>query len=240
MLRASGYANLQRMRQATLVFLMCFVIGAPAALAAQAPTCPPYTSPIVLDFKTQMPPATYNRNLNVAGIRNLFSNRGQAAGGPHSRALGITAVETILSLRAASRLVPRQNGYCVYLTSVDADFGWQRLQVFIASELKSGSCGYSAVLDHENQHVAINRETATQFAPRVRARLEELLKAQKPVFVRDTGPATDAILDQIKNRSAPVVNDFAEMLAARQAVIDTAKNYSATSALCADWGDTQQ
>lgn len=208
------------------------------ALAAQPPACPPYTKAIVIDFKTQTPAPTYNRNLNVNGIRNLFLTRGQSNNGPHSRALGITAIETMLSLRASSRLVPQQNGYCVYLTSVDADFGWQKQQVFIASELKQGSCGYNAVLDHENQHVAINRETVAQYAPRIRARIEESLRAQKPVFTQNTGSTTDAILEGIKNQAGSVMDQFGSTMSQRHGVIDTASNYSATSALCSDWGDT--
>ncbi len=188
----------------------------------------------------QTPQQTYNRNLNVAGIRNLFNSRRGAHDGPHTRALGITAIETIFALRAESRLVPRQGGYCVYLTSVGANFGWQRLQVYIASELKKGGCGYNAVLDHENQHVSINRDAVRQFAPLVRARLEELLRAQKPVFARNADATTEAVLEQIQKQAGAVVNDFTETLEARQGVIDTAKNYSATAALCSDWGDTKK
>ena len=221
-----------------VLLVLCLTVCANAASAAtQAPACPPYSKAIVLDFKTQTPAPTYNRNLNVAGIRNLFLTRGQSSGGPHSRALGITAIETMLSLRASSRLVPQQNGYCVYLTSVDADFGWQKLQVFVASELKQGGCGYNAVLDHENQHVAINRETVAQYAPLIRARIEESLRAQKPIFTQNTGGTTDAILEGVKNQAGTVIDQFGSTLSQRQGVIDTASNYSATSALCRDWGD---
>ena len=221
-----------------VILLVSFAFGANAAFAAQPPTCPPYTKAIVLDFKTQAPAPTYNRSLNVNGIRNLFLTRGQSNGGPHSRALGITAIETMLSLRASSRLIPQQNGYCVYLTSVDADFGWQKQQVFIASELKQGGCGYNAVLDHENQHVAINRETVGQYAPLIRARIEESLRGLKPVFTQNTGSVTDAILDGVKNQAGVVMDQFGSTMAQRHGVIDTASNYSATSALCSDWGDT--
>ena len=142
-------------------------------------------------------------------------------------------------MQAASRLVPFQNGYCVYLTSVEANFGLQKMQVFVASELKQGGCAYNAVLDHENQHVAINRETVKEFAPRIHAQLQDELEKLRPVFTRDTGSTTAAILDRIKIQSAGLVNQFSDTMSRRHAVIDTANNYAATSKLCPDWNGTK-
>jgi len=230
------------MKLAAVLLILCCLLGAKFAAAAQGPVCPPYSSRgIVLDFKTQMPRPTYNNSLSVAGIRTLFRGRGHSTDGPHSRAVGITSIETILALEASSTLVPqKQGGYCVYLSSVRADFGWQRMEVYVASELKPGGCAYNAVLDHENQHVSINSDSVRQFAPRIRAKLEALLRAQKPVFTREAGTTTEAILDQIKNQTSTVMNEFTDTTAKRQAVIDTASNYSATSQLCPDWGGTQK
>ncbi len=220
------------------VLLLALLAWTTDAFAA-ASACPPYSKAIVLNFQTETPTPTYNHNLNVAGIRNLTRGRGQGSGGPHARAVGLTSAEAILSLRGSSLLVPFQGGSCVYMTSVGADLGWQRHEVFIASELREGGCAYRAVLDHENQHVAINRQTMTEFTPRIRAQIEEALHAQQPVFTRDADQATQAIIAQIHARTTAAVNQFTSTLDARQSVLDTAKNYGATSALCKDWGNTR-
>jgi len=220
-----------------LVLMFAVLVWARGAEAAAAGACAPYTKPIVVDFTTHASDPLYNHNLNVAGIRNLFRTRGQASGGPHDRALGITYVETMLSMNASSTLVPHQDGYCIYLNSVTANFGWERLEVFIASELVQGGCAYRAVLDHENQHVGINRDTLKEFAPQIRARLEDVLRDQQPVLMRDNGQGTDAILAQIHARMNAILDQFRDTLGRRQATIDTARNYGATSALCSDWGD---
>src|SRR5262245_41975765 len=87
------------------------------AEAAQARACPPYRTPITLDFKVLNPAPIYNNRLNIQGIRNLFRSHTDPILGPHENALGITFAETKYSAEANSRAEPaRGDDYCVYLT----------------------------------------------------------------------------------------------------------------------------
>jgi hypothetical protein len=225
------------MRQALLVAIAIIAVGLGSARAAQpaAATCAPYTKPIVLDFKTQMPAVIYNNNLNVNGIRNLFRLRGLALGGPHDRALGVTAIDTLLSLAGASTLIPTRGGYCLYVNTLTARFGWKRMEVFVAADYPRDTCEYRVVLDHENQHAAINRETTLEFAPLVRADLERILREMQPMLVADPNGAADAALQGIQRGLAAISDQHQSTMNKRNAVIDTSHNYDATFALCANW-----
>ena len=132
---------------------------------AAAPVCAPYTKAITINFKTLAPKPVYNNRLSIQGIRSTFREHTDPILGPHERALGITYAQTSYSAEARSSATTVKGGYCVYLTGLDVTFGFKSMDVYIASEFEPGTCEYRSVLDHENQHVAINNGTLKAFAP---------------------------------------------------------------------------
>ena len=212
-----------------------FSCAAPAFAASAAAPCAPLRTPITLDFTTQAPGPVYNNRLTVAGIRNLFATRGAPVGERHQKALGVTYVETVLGLQAATRIKPEGRGFCVYLDKVSADFGWERMEVYVAAEYKPGSCEYRMILDHENQHVAINRGALKDSAPRVRAALEAILRDQGPLYVTNPNGSADRALTAIHSRMTSALDGFQRVMAEGNAVIDTDSNYEAVSQMCEGW-----
>ncbi len=217
----------------------CMVL---AVLAAQGPAfaasvnpCAPSRAAITLDFTTKAPGPVYNNRLTVSGIRNLFATRGEPLGERHQKALGVTYVETILSMQAATHIKPQGRGFCVYLDRVEADFGWDRMEVYVASEYKPGSCEYRMILDHENQHVGINRQALRDTAPRVRAALEAILRDQGPLYVTDANRGADQALTAIHGRMNAPLETFQRVMAEGNSVIDTSSNYEAVSQMCEGW-----
>ncbi|MBX7200300.1 MAG: hypothetical protein K1X51_13100 [Rhodospirillaceae bacterium] len=219
-----------------VILLVCAVLAGPgAAFAAAANPCAPSRNAITLDFTTKASQPIYNNRLTIAGIRNLFATRGQPLGERHQKALGVTYVETMLSMQAATRIKPQGRGFCVYLDRVEADFGWDRMEVYVASEYKPGSCEYRMVLDHENQHVGINQQALRDSAPRVRAALEAILRDQAPVYVASPDGAADRALTAIHGRMNGSLDAFQRIIAERNGVIDTDSNYEAVSQMCEGW-----
>ena len=210
-------------------------LGREPAVAAAANSCPPSRKPITLNFVTKSEAPIYNNNLNVTGIRNLFATRGMNIAGVHSRALGITYVQSILSLQASTLVKPQGRGFCVYLDTVDGEFGWDRMEVYVASEYKPGGCEYRTILDHENQHVAINRATLRETAPLMRARLEAILRDQQPLFVTNEGSSAEQALTAIHTRMSGGLDQFQQSMNSRNAGIDTDSNYGALAQMCDGW-----
>jgi len=209
------------------------------AWAAQGPVCPPYKKAITLNFKTMMPAPIYNNRLSIAGIQNLFREHTEAVLGPHQNALGITYAESTYGTKAQSSAAPARGGYCVYLTSLDVDFGWRRMQVYVASEFAPGSCEYNSVLDHENRHVAVNNGALREYAPRFRAEIERILRLQQPVFTRNPDAGMHTALKTVDSAMAVVFSQFQDTMAARNAPLDSASNYAATAELCANWNKSK-
>ena len=207
-----------------------------AALPAPAAeVCRPSSKLITVNFQTTAPRPVFNNRLDVTGIRNLFALRGQSLSGPHSRALGVTFTQTLLSLQGDATVTERGRSYCVNLNKVDATFGWDRMEVYVASEFRPGECAYNAVLDHENQHVAINQAALQEFAPQIRALLEKILAEQRPLMVSNPQGGADAALQAVHQRISAALDQFQKTLAERNGAIDTDSNYDAIAALCPDW-----
>ncbi len=205
---------------------------------AQGSTCAPYSKAITLGFKTLAPAPVYNNRLSIQGIRNLFREHTDAVLGDHARALGITYAETHYEANARSSATTMRGGFCVYLASVDIDFGWRRMEVYVASEFAPGSCEYRSVLDHENQHVAANNGSLREFAPRFRAEVEKILRAQQPVFTRDAQAGMDVALASVEQGMSASLAQFQKLMAERNAPLDSSSNYDATAKLCANWKGT--
>lgn len=221
-------------RSAPLMLAFMMLSGAAAAAQGEQARCPPYGAAIKLDFVTKSPRPVYNHRLNIAGIANVLRTTGQAPP-PHQTALGVTLTRTMFALQGASSSIKRDGGYCVYLTSVDVEFGWERVEVYLPSEFPEGTCEYRTILDHENQHVAINRAVLREFAPLIRARIETLLRAHQPIFTRSPEGSADAAIQGLHRHLSGMLDEFETAQSARNAGIDSASNYKALSTMCNDW-----
>lgn len=212
------------------------IVFAGVALAQPvAPGCPGYAKPIKLNFVTDNAATTYNNELNVTGIRDTMRTRGTTIAGPHQRALGITSSQIGLNISGKTFAVPAPAGYCVYLREVNATFGYRTMDVFIASEYRPSSCEYNAIIDHENQHVAINREALKQYAPRIRQVLEQQMQTLQPKFTLNPQTGTDHSVANLQLMVTPLMDEMEQVLSERNAVIDNNVNYSAIGELCKNW-----
>jgi hypothetical protein len=165
----------------------------------------------------------------------LLANGHYVVSDAHGRLLGVTLATPVFSLEARTRFEPQAGGTCVYLEKVIATFGLRDITVHVAAEFQPGTCEYKTVLDHENQHVAINKGVLQEVAPQVRLSLERLLGEERPMFSTDPERATRVLLDQLTQGMQPMVDGFESELDRRNAGIDTTQNYEATAALCRNW-----
>jgi hypothetical protein len=222
------------MRTIALVFI-CFVSMA-SGVSAQSNLCEPYSEPIRLQFETKRVEPTYNTDVSIQDVRQLYTVRGQRISRAHANAIGLTYAEISLELGAATRSVPRERGgYCVYLEEVEADFGFDRVDVYVGKEYRRGTCEYRTILDHENEHVAINNAVVRTYAPKVRQAIEKELRKMRPIFTPTVRTGARRAVEDIRQRMAPIMKSFQSEQRRRNGAIDTDTNYGALQELCLDW-----
>lgn len=225
------------MRGVGLFFLM-FVIslwGLQKQALAQSRACPPYSTPVKLNFTTKNVNTTYNNDLNVTGIQNVMRQRGQIVAGRHQRALGLTLSQLGFGLTGKTYANPVPGGYCVYVESITADFGYREMNVYIASEYRPQTGEYRVITDHENEHVAINRTAVREYAPRIRQELERQLASMQPRFTADAQVSSDRKIKDLHEKLDPLMDEMERVMSQRNGVIDNDNNYAAISEMCKNW-----
>lgn len=197
--------------------------------------CPPYDKVIRVTFKTLDPDPSFSNALNVTSLREFLRTRGYVFSGQHQKTLGLTSYQTAFSLSGRTTAIPVKRGFCVYLSEVTAEYGYRNHDVFVASEFPPGSCEYNAILDHENQHVAINRAAVREGGPRLRHELEQMLTSAVPRFTREPQAGTEIALSDIYAALNLTVDAVAASQNLKNAALDSTGNYEAIGDLCNEW-----
>jgi hypothetical protein len=169
-------------------------------------------------------PIRTDRSRSIADLTRRLAGQG-----PEGPTLGLTQSRLATKLSYAIRAVPMGDGFCVTLDRVDVEITLG-LVVYLATELKPGSCIDREAAKHEEKHVGLER----QLLPVAEARVEAVLAG----LAKRT--ATGASVDQAGNRLQrriqaavdKVLSAFAAEKKAQQLKFDTIEEYQKLSQRC--------
>jgi hypothetical protein len=133
---------------------------------------------------------------------------------------------------------PNQDGFCVWVDSINVSFSYAQMDVYISSQYPEGTCPYQVILNHENQHVAIDQRVLARY----RAIVERVLKRSRSIPTK-THPMSvvsmnngKAIIDaRLNNLVNPILEAYKKEITRENGKIDTPANYRRTQALCNNW-----
>jgi len=129
----------------------------------------------------------------------------------------------------------RRGVVCVWLRKLDLRLGYASTTIYLDRRYRRGSCAYEAVLEHENEHVAINHRTFRQFIPRVRRGLERALRAKQVIAVRDEDAAQGVYGAVVDDALAPHLARFEAARERLHAQLDSPASYAQLQDRCRDW-----
>lgn len=208
----------------------------PISCAVAATLCPPFSLEPVVELYTDDGPIRFDHDVTQAQIEALYKEERSSTHGVLGHPVGLTRTAVKFDISTQLQPLRLSSGmYCLWLTRVDAILRYADTVIYIDKRFKPGSCQYETVLDHEHVHVAINRETLWQHAPRIRAALEEAVRHTNPVVVEDLVRDRDWPITLVQQA---VDADLAAFNKARDQInwaIDTPDNYRRTQALCSNW-----
>ncbi len=214
-----------------------FLIGLAVLLAlaagngrVEAATCKNSTYKVKSSFKVEKGKLTYSSKLSKAELSKLHRRVGQDL-----EIRGLTVTKPVLSYSIAHRSISSGGGACVYPTHVDATIGYETIKVFVASEFRKRSCQYKAVLAHEKEHVAAHRKALKKRTPRIKARLNGILKKFKPIRLSKGENPTEAIARKIDAGLKRYLTNLSNEAEDLNAEIDLPKNYRKTKKMCKKW-----
>ncbi len=179
------------------------------------------------------PRLIYRHDLDLVGLASVRDTFERAPGS--GVILGLTKRNDELRIRVRSILQPSVDGRtCIWVDEVTARIGDPEMDVYVAANYQPGSCEYNVVLEHENRHVAINRNVVAAFGPRIGAQLRAAVRRMFPMIT--TNPKDAARLPQILiDAVRPVLTAMEAELRRENGAIDTPESYRQAHGRCRNW-----
>jgi hypothetical protein len=179
---------------------------------------------------------THSNEKTVAEITSLKKTAQASSSHEGQAILGLTVTEINSSQKSEIRwLVRGGTPFCAWLRKLNVKISFTRFDVFVAKEYKPGSCSYAAILAHENQHVAIEKEMAEQLHREALAKLKNVEQKLSTA----TAPTKEEMNRFLSNTVKPMLDEnmatYSERRRKAHAKIDTKESYAKVHASCKDW-----
>lgn len=148
--------------------------------------------------------------------------------------IGLTRTRLEVEIATRVSVAPAGQHFCAYLRSGTVRVGFKVLQVFIERKYRAGSCEFTAILDHEMEHVAIHRRILGNYRYLLEARVAELTNAGALV-APSAGEAKQKLHDRLRQGLAPTLTLIQQEAKRRHAILDSPASYAKTRARCSGW-----
>jgi hypothetical protein len=179
---------------------------------------------------------TYNNDKSLSEIQKLGASALTSESHKGQTILGLTMTELNSSQKHEIRwLEMGGTPTCAWLRNFNLQISFTRFDVFIAKEYKPGSCSYAAILAHENQHVAIEKEMAELLRRESLAKLKNLEQKLTTTTTRTKDEMEKFLSSVLKPMLEENMATYAERRKKAHAKIDTKESYAKVRASCKDW-----
>jgi predicted Zn-dependent protease len=206
-----------------------------AAAASAAPdvctSLTPVSTKIEVNVEAHGEPAI--RAASAEEIQRLGRRAGRSqADEAVTRGLTSSEIQATARYELLEQTLP-ESGRCTTLSKITAHFAIPTATIWIDRRYRPDSCEYSAVLEHEQEHVRITRETLQRWEDRIRQQLESAVTSWRDRWL----PA--AVEREIKAAIDHAIADLVRQIQAdadrQHAAIDVPAAYEDVGRRCSGW-----
>ena len=147
--------------------------------------------------------------------------------------LGLTVNRYDFGLRVAVDSIPTATGFCTRLRAVTVAVA-ANPEVLYDGRYAPATCQRGAILDHENEHVAVFRDAISAAAPVIDAALRGAALPPS-LAARTPAAAEEAYAGAIRAAVEPVLDAVRSRAQAANAQIDTPAHYAEVFRRCNSW-----
>jgi hypothetical protein len=179
---------------------------------------------------------TYSNSKSLAEIKMLNESARASSSNDDQTILGLTSSE--IKTEYNTSIMSMETGgtpTCSWLRKLNVKILFSRFDVFVAKEFKPRSCQYNAILAHENQHVAIEKEMSASLYRETLARLKGLEPKLANATTRTKEELNKILASQLKPLFDENLAAYSERSKKAHAKIDTKESYAKVRASCKDW-----
>lgn len=226
------------MRRALLAAaLLSLCLAAPAWAQNTCPSKGRVTPKVVIVIDSA--PANYRNDLSQDQLTELFTKQRRVNYGASRKSVtaGLTRAEGGYEVRAQTliyTLKPKQR-YCGWLSQIEVKLLFKSMLVNVATEYRPGTCEYTAVIDHENQHVAIFRRNMDVYSRKIKAALERAVAGYGSAFAGSESEVTRQFMTEAGRVIKPLMDEMHDQAEREHGQLDSPKSYQYTQGLCKGW-----
>lgn len=219
-------------------FIFCAFVQILATGTAHAAACTfPTAHAPTLNLQRLEGKVHYNNNRTQNSLKRMQQETGQStAFGDTWIPVGLTVTEIRyqVDIKIEAYQLPNSQ-VCARLSSVEAQIGYDKINVFIARRFRPGTCAYQSITDHENTHVTVFRQALGDYYPRIHRRLARATETLKPTIYRTPSQAADYLRKRLSAAIKPLYAEMGRTLKRNNARLDTPERYRSEQARCKDW-----
>lgn len=204
--------------------------------SAVCPGEPEFNRGSVWRIKDSIPETKFRHDLDIAGVVALRATWDPGATS-HVRGLtvGEYAFKTSYEIDARKMM---DGTMCLQVKSLDVDFSYSKLDVYVANDFPVGGCAYEALLAHEKQHADVHRRrhaAAVQDLRRAFAGSRTIPTRAAPLAVKSEEAGKALIARFVGQATGPVIERFKRELDSEQGALDSEDSYRSLGMSCPDW-----
>ncbi len=219
-------------------FSLClpFLAGGEKAWAKNGwPQCPENGAGIEIYMESSQGQLRYHEGLNSTQLSKMRGNVGRRMG-PMWVPTGLTVADENYHLKTNTKIYQLGHGrYCAVLESAQLFIGYKNIDVYISNKYKRNSCEYNSILNHENIHVQIFRDTLFKHSSGIEKTIRRQAPRIGPVYLRSADAAASKLQRLLDAKIKPLFKRMSADISRKNARIDTKANYRREQAMCAEW-----
>jgi hypothetical protein len=219
--------------------LLLGAVGAEALLAlgisrpATAASCEAKTPEVSINMPLQEPGV--DSSLTQPALQQLSDQLIPGRHGGHT--LGLYRSRLMTSHTTKMRSVPSADLVCISIASVQIVFTMPERRINVASEWKPGTCGYTAILEHERKHQAADDQVIREHQQRFRQAIENAVAKAGPLAVpvarRET--AQDRLEKVVQAAIEREIEDLVAEQKRMQQEVDAGLEYARVQGSCSQF-----
>jgi len=199
------------------------------------PACPEDGKRVEVFMQTSMGDLRYHNGLNAAQLSQMRGKIGRRLG-PLWQPSGLTVADENYHLQTDTKIYHLgHDRYCAVLKSAQLFIGYRNIDVYISDKYRQGSCEYESILNHENIHVQIFRDSLYRYANSIETAIRKKAPRIGPVYLRSADAAAQKLQNLLDAQIRPLFKRMSSTISRKNARIDTKANYRREQALCANW-----
>jgi hypothetical protein len=189
-----------------------------------------------INFSVTVIPKNINYKLDLKQKQINQLTQGKFKKRSNQRALGLTSTKQSVStkMRGQTKQIS-SHLYCTRVTSANIEIKVLKLNVYVLGKYPRGSCQYSAIIDHEHEHVATFQTGISNLERVFNSQLWEIVRNLPPGIGSTPEKSGSAAFKSLEEQITALRLPVERTMKHRDRQIDTPLSYRLLTQQCARW-----